>query len=575
MNAAAAKEIVLYQAGRRADRTVSDADPITTEIVRHSLNSAANQMKRALIRTAFSVVIYEMLDFAVAIYDRKIRLLAQSPTLPAFMGTMSFCVEAAVEAIGGEDALEPGDVIIYNLPYGTGSHAQDAAIVMPVFRNEELIGYTTNKAHWMDIGAKNPYCTDTTDVYQEGVKFPGVKLYSRGKLVDDIYRMVLANCRMPDAVAGDIQAQVASARVGANELVRVVDRFGSKTFDQCVERMYDHGEAIVRSFFERIPDGRYVGRGCMDNNGVDEEPIDFEIVVEVEGSTVRIDYSGVPDSQAGPINCPFPSTVSGSRVAMTMLAGGSEAPNEGHFRPLELITRPGSMFHPQSPAPCYLYGWSLVQAMEAIYSALASALSGVVPSGSAGDLCGVLGFGQDPMSHDYFFVGTSLPVGQGAHAGGDGGTMYITALAQQRLQSAELQEAKAPVLFEKWELRSDTGGPGKYRGGLGWDYEWRALAPMGLISTIERTRVPAWAQQGGLPGSANKLLVVFPDGRTEEIGKVTDLPAPADTIVKIHCGGGGGYGPPGERDPKAVLADLEQGYVTEPHAREHYPQAFR
>ena len=161
-----------------------DADPITTEVIRHGLNSAAEQMKRALIRTAFSPVIYEVLDFAVAIYDRRVRLLAQAPALPLFMGTMSFCVEGAVEAVGGEDALERGDIILYNVPYGTGSHPQDAAVVMPVFLGDEgLIGYTTIKGHWLDIGGKEPYSTDTVDVFQEGTIFPGVKLYRRGELV--------------------------------------------------------------------------------------------------------------------------------------------------------------------------------------------------------------------------------------------------------------------------------------------------------------------------------------------------------------------------------------------------------
>src|ERR1700730_13127796 len=186
----------------------SDADPVTTQIIRHALNSAAKQMKRAMIRTAFSPIIYESLDFAVVLYDRQIRMLAQAPTLPIFIGTMSFCIEGAVQAVGGEGQLEPGDVLIYNVPYGTGSHAQDCAIVMPVFLADgELVGYAANKAHWLDIGAKAPYCTDTTDVYQEGVVIPGVKLYKAGKLNEEIYRMAIANCRFKKTVNGDLNAQ--------------------------------------------------------------------------------------------------------------------------------------------------------------------------------------------------------------------------------------------------------------------------------------------------------------------------------------------------------------------------------
>src|SRR5689334_5393807 len=253
-------ELVVSRCGAGTVAVLADADPVTTEIVRHGLNAAADQMKRALVRTSFSPVIYEVLDFAAALYDRDVCLLAQAPSLPVFMGTMSFCVAAAVEAVGGEAALEPGDVILYNNPYGTGSHPQDAAMVMPAFLADgELVGYAAIKAHWLDIGGKEPYSTDTVDVFQEGTIFPGVKLFSRGRLVSDIFRFATANSRVPKMVAGDINAEVVGVRTGAAALLRVVERYGLQAFSESVERMFDHGEAVVRSYFEQIPDGRYVG----------------------------------------------------------------------------------------------------------------------------------------------------------------------------------------------------------------------------------------------------------------------------------------------------------------------------
>src|SRR3954470_1870270 len=277
----ATAEPIVYRAGMGSASGAVDADPITTEVIRHGLNSAAEQMKRALVRTAFSPVIYEVLDFAVAIYDRDIRLLAQAPSLPFFMGTMNFCVQATLDAVGGEEGLEPGDIVLYNYPYGTGSHPQDCAVVMPVFLDdEELIGYTTIKGHWLDIGGKEPYSTDTVDVFQEGTIFPGVKLYRRGVLVNDIYRMAIANSRVPKMVAGDINAEVVSARTGAAAFVRLVERYSVATFEESVERMFDHGEAVVRSYFEQIPDGRYVGQGVMDDNGITSEEVPFEVAVE-------------------------------------------------------------------------------------------------------------------------------------------------------------------------------------------------------------------------------------------------------------------------------------------------------
>ena len=349
-------ESIVYRAGRGSSSGAVDADPITTEVIRHGLDSAAKQMKRALIRTAFSPVIYEVLDFAVAIYDRQVRLLAQAPSLPFFMGTMNFCVEAAVAAVGGEDALEPGDIVLYNCPYGTGSHPQDAAVVMPVFlHDEELIGYTAIKGHWLDIGGKEPYSTDTVDVFQEGTIFPGVKLYQRGELVDDIYRMAIANSRVPKMVAGDINAEVVGVRTGAAGFLRLVERYGLETFGAAVERMFDHGEAVVRSYFEQFPDGRYVGQARWTTTASTTTRCRSRSSFEVDGSTVRARLlerarrTGRARSTAR-----SPSTVSASRIAITMLAGSGESPNEGHFRPIEVVARPGSLFHPRHrrPASC-------------------------------------------------------------------------------------------------------------------------------------------------------------------------------------------------------------------------------
>jgi len=442
---------VVHRAGMRGAKRSEDADPVTTEVIRHALNSAANQMKRALVRTAFSPIIYEVLDFAVAIYDRDMRLLAQAPSLPLFMGTLNFCVQRAVEGVGGEENLKPGDIIMYNEPYGTGSHPQDLAMVMPVFLEDgDLVGYTAIKGHWLDIGGKDPYSTDTVDVFQEGTIFPGVKLYDGGKLVRDIQRMALANTRVPKMVVGDMNAQVTGVRMGAEALVHVVERYGRDTFDICVERMYDHGEAVVRSYFERIPDGVYVGYGEMDNNGVSDAPIPFEVRVEVNGTDVRIDFSNAPETQAGPVNCPVPSTISASRIAISMLAGGGESPNEGHFRPIEVVTRPGTMFHPLPPSPCFLYGWPALQAIEVVYHAIAKALPAAVPACSGGDICSLVWWGVREETGEPWADGSPHPVGQGAHANGDGGVMLHIAESATRFSPIEVWEARTPGWSRSW-----------------------------------------------------------------------------------------------------------------------------
>lgn len=565
---------VVSRAGQGGSRGLADADPVTTEIVRHALDAAADQMKRALVRTAFSPVIYEVLDFAAAIYDRNVCLLAQAPSLPTFMGTLSFCVRAAVEAAGGEAELEDGDIILYNVPYGTGSHPQDAAMVMPVFVGAELVGYTAIKAHWLDIGGKDPYSTDTVDVFQEGTIFPGVRLYRRGELVRDIERFVVANSRLPKMVAGDVNATVVGVRTGAAALRRIVERYGLERFRECVARMYDHGEAVVRDWFRALPDGRYVAHGEMDSNGVSDAPVPFTVAVEIDGDTVRLDFSDAPEQQAGPINCPLPSTVSASRVAITMLAGGGEPPNEGHCRPIEVITRPGTLFHPLHPAPCFLYGWAGDQAIEAIYQAVSKAMAEAVPACSGGDICALVFWGARENG-ELWTDGGPFPIGQGGHARGDGSSSLIhVSEAATRITPAEVMEAKTPWIVDRVELAQDSCGAGRTRGGLGVDLSFTMLEDAYLTSTVERTKNAPWGLEGGLSARANAVEMVASDGTVTHFDKITRLPVPAGATIHLRTGGGGGYGPPAERDPDAVRADLADGYVSEEHARRHYPHAF-
>ena len=569
-------EPVVYRAGLGGEGRAADADPITTEVIRHGLNSAAEAIKRTLIRTSMSPIIYEVLDFAAVLYDRRMRLLAQAPSLPFFMGTMSFCIEAAVEEVGGEAGLDPGDIILMNDPYKTGSHPQDAAVVMPVYLPEgELVGYAAIKAHWLDIGAKEIYCTDTTDVFQEGTIFPGVKLYRRGELVEDIQKIAVANSRLPKFVLGDINAEVAGVRAGGRELVRLVQRYGLEVFSNCVERMYDHGEAVVRSYIEKLPNGRYVGRGVMDDDGISDEEIPFEVMLEIEGTTARLDFSNAPAARPGPVNCPIASTVSAARVIMTMLAGGGEAPNEGHFRPIEVVARPGSMFAAQKPQPCFLYGWPAMQATEAVLNAVAEAMPEAVCACSGGDLCAALWYGVREDTGQFWGDGSPHPVGQGASIHGDGQSARLHHIeAATRFAPLEVWEAKNPWLMEFCELAPDSGGPGRNRGGLGPDMAFRFLEDAFAISTIERTKNAPWGLEGGGEGRPNAGELRLPDGTVKPIAKATGLALPKGSVFVFHCGGGGGYGPPYDRPREKVLEDLREGYITEEHARRHYPHAF-
>jgi N-methylhydantoinase B len=568
-------EAIVHRGGAPAqDASAAAVDPVVAEVIRHGLNSAAGQMKRALVRTAFSPIIYEVLDFAVALYDDQVRLLAQAPSLPMFMGRLSFCVEAAVAAVGGAAALEPGDVLLYNDPYGTGSHPQDAAVVAPAFLDGELLGYAAIKAHWLDVGGKEPYSTDTVDLFQEGTIFPGVKLVRRGELVDDVYRMILSNSRVPQLVAGDVNAELVGVATGVKALLAVVRQHALPTFRAAVERIFDHGEAVVRSYFERLPDGVYRASGQLDDDGVSADPVTFEIAVTVDGSDLTVDFSNAPEQRPGPVNCTLPKTVAISRVAVGMLAGAGEPPNEGHQRPIQVITRPGTLFHPQRPAPSFIGGWASFQALETVLLAVGRALPDAVPAGSGGDICSLVWWGERADGRPWA-DGSPHPVGQGAHAGGDGASalMHISESAT-RVTPAEVWETKNPWLLERTELIPDSGGAGRRRGGLGVHYRIRALEDMWLTAVIERTRSAPSALAGGGEGRCNRARLELPDGMTRPLAKATRVRVPAGAVLDLQTGGGGGHGPAAERTPAAVRADLREGYVTERRAQEDYPHAF-
>lgn len=568
-------DIFIYQVEGSRSRAESQANPVVTELIRNSLNSAADQMKRALIRTSFSPVVYEALDFAVVIYDKHIRMLAQAPSLPTFMGTMNFCIEAAVEGAGGVDNLEPGDVILYNWPYNTGSHAQDAAIVMPIFLDDgELVGYAACKAHWMDIAAKDPYCTDTTDIFQEGVFFPGVKIYRRDQMNDDIVAMVKANSRLPDAVMGDINAQVACCRVGAQQLNRIISRFSKPVFDASIEMMYDHAERVARNCIEKIPDGQYTAICGLDNSGVDDVKVEFELKLEISGSEVTVDVTDAPPAFAGPMNCPLPSTVSFARVVIGALSDTLSHTNEGHFRPIRVITKPGTMYHPLPPSPCFMFGWGGLPIMEGLTRAIGEALPDLVPARSGSDICALIWWGNREETGEVWASGNILPVGQGANIYDDGGTAMHLGMAFSHVSPMELLEAKFPWLIRRYEFAADSGGAGEHAGGYGVNMEWQMLEACYFTSTIEQTKFNPVGLNGGESGRPTRAEMVSAEGEVTPFAKVTGKYAPKGSSIRVKSGGGGGHGDPAKRDVAKVKADLLGGYISEEFARKHYPQAF-
>ena len=538
-------------------------------------------MRRVLMRTAFSQLIYEVLDFACALFDREVRLLAQAPSLAMFLGTLDACINAAVDAVGGEETLVEGDILLYNLPYGTGSHPQDAALVMPAFIDGTIVGYAVVKAHWVDIGGKDVYSTDTVDIHQEGTMFPGVHLYRAGVRNEDVWRIIEANSRAPRLLVGDINAKIGAVRTGAAALQATVAKHGVEEFNQAVEAFFASGEAAVRRILAEIPDGRYTAECSIDSNGVSDDELVFEIAVEVKGSEIEVDLTSAPEQQHGPINSPLPGSISAARVALAGLCGTLEAFDEGHFRPLQVRTRPGSLFHPITPAPAFLFWTAQVQLIECVYRALSSVIPERVPAESGADILAVIWWGHRradfqsrSVSDEPWIDGAPAPVGQGAYAHGDGtSSLMHLSEACTRISPAEVWEAKNPWLVEKMELAPDSCGPGRYRGGLGIDLHLRVLEDAYVTNVLERTKNPPRGLYGGGNARENHVIIRSTDGTVTRHAKSTAVWVEEGSVWELHSAGGGGYGPCAERDAVAIAEDLADGYVTEAYVRKHFPDA--
>lgn len=547
-------------------------DPVTAEIIRHGLDAAADQMLVALRRTAFSPIIYDVLDGAGALYDRQFRMLTQIQTLPLFTGSLGLCVEAVTErwADGG---LAPGDVIVVNDPFLTGTHQWDVAVIVPGFWNGTLVAYAAIKAHHLDVAAVAPFVSDTTDVFQEGTIYPGVKLYAAGERNEDMYRTFLANTRLPTAAAGDLSAQAGACRTGLAALIELIDRYGLERFDAATELIFDYGEAKMREQLAVFPSGRYVTRGLQEHNGLEEINISYDVVIELDDGDVTVDLTDAPPAQRGPVNTPYIGVVSAVRCALMALSGGEHRANEGFFRPLTIKTRPGSMFHALPPSPCALASYPLYVLNDRIHAAFAQADPLRLPAGFDQAVSLVM-YGFDAAGNYWADSVNGVGGSPAAAAYGDGGgPLMPVACSGVRLCSFEVWEAKTPMLVERCEYVPDAAGAGRYCGGPAIDMVITALLDMDITIVNERAQTPPTGLAGGGSGRPSRVYLHTPAG-TVGYAKVTGAHMPKGSSVEVNFSGGGGFGNPAARPAEAVQRDLAEGLLTLDGAERDYPHAF-
>jgi N-methylhydantoinase B len=551
---------------------MNKVDAITTEIIRNAFISIANDMNATLIRSAFTPVIYEGKDCSVALIDENGDVLGQSLGLPLFLGNLEICVKLIAEEHGW-DYFQDGDVFYMNDSYMTGTHLNDSTIIMPIFWKGERVGFAASRAHWLDVGAKDPGTpVDSHEIYQEGTRWGPTRLYDAGKPRLDVIDLLRRNSRFGEETIGDMNAQIAAGRTGEQRLRALFDRFGKDAIRAARDAIFEQTEALEREAVSALPDGEYHADGYLDNDGLGSDPLLVNLAVKVKGNSMTIDLAGSAEQARGPVNCGMTQTIAAARVAYKLLICSDVSPNGGSFRALEVTAPERTIFSAQEPAACGWYFSSLGLLIDLVVKALAPVLPDKAAGAHYGDSMVITLAGQDPRHNNEFYLMIEPTTGGwGAFDGGDGANSLINNVnGSFKDLPIEVFESKYPLRIVDYGVRQDSGGAGKYRGGNGTYREYEVLADSDLFLWFERSETTGWGIFGGGAGAAPNVAVQRPDDEKREFLKVNGIKVGKGTVIKSLTGGGGGYGPAVERDPEAVRQDAIDGYVSIEHAKEAY-----
>ena len=547
-------------------------DPITFAVVRNKLISIANGMQETGFRTGVTTFMYEIMDCSFAILDPEAGVIAQSSQgILLFLGSLGPSVKNCLDIIGKKN-IEPGDVVVCTVPDITGSHTSDAVLFTPIFFEDKIFGYAATKAHWIDLGAKDTYPVDATNIYEEGLRIPPTKIYKRGNLQSEVWEIIKWNSRAPELVWGDMQAQIAGCHFAEKHVTELLNKYGIETVEAIIKEMHDYSERITRLAIEEIPDGTWTAEDHIDSNGIDlDKPILTKVTVTIKGSDITIDLSGSDPEQRGPMNGLWVTTLSAARSAVKALTNPKLPANEGFNRPVKVISPKGSIYNANPAAPSFLSGDVASTILELVNRALYKVLPERIPACSGGSVIGEGFFGIDPKTGNYWGTITPSIIGQGADFSSDGDSyiMFHAAGASQNIPS-EILESTFPLFVEKVELIQDSGGAGKHRGGVGSRLHIRLLAPASFYSFIEKGKTPHWGFDGGKPGLRNYALIQSKEKGEFEILKTSGVQLAEGDSVTVTAGGGGGYGNPSERAIEEVRRDVINGYVSVEHARQDY-----
>ncbi|MFM2280596.1 MAG: hypothetical protein RLZZ444_2827 [Pseudomonadota bacterium] len=553
--------------------TVATADPITTEVIRNFVISCAQDMNAALWRSAFSSIIYEGRDSAVALLDEKGNMLGQSTGVPLFVGAIDACVRLVLERYG-ED-IHPGDIFILNDSYLQGTHLHDVTAVGPMFYKGELVGFGAARAHWQDIGAIDPGSTmGSTSIYHEGIRLGPTRIVTKGKPIPEWYDLLTRNTRLKEMTIGDLNAQITSIRTGERRLSQVLDRIGPATYRAACANIFEQARLLDRAAIGALKDGSYYREGYLDNDGVTTDAVKVACRITIDGERMIIDLTGSSKPVQGSINCGAVQTESLLRLAYKTMISPERAITGGSFSTMEVVIPDDCMFNAREPYACEWYFTGLGLLADLMISCLGEAMPEKATAAHYGDSMVAAFFNMDPEKGQWIAVEPTAG-GWGGTVGADGESALINLVnGGFRNIPAEVYETKFPVRVEEFSLRKDSGGPGRWRGGLGVVRSYRLLDEAFGALWFERSRTPGWGISGGQSGQGPFNEVVLPDGTVETPLKMRAKPFPKGTLFITRTGGGGGYGDPLARPFDEVRDDVIRGLVSREQALAQYGVAF-
>jgi N-methylhydantoinase B len=550
-------------------------DPVTLAVLRGALEQIADEMDLHLIHAAISPIISETNDCAHGIFHPTTgETISQGRYgLPVFLANMQFTVTNLINTIDEEGGFKPGDLWIVNDPYVSGTHLQDIVLISPYFVDGKLLALLASTGHWMDIGGSVPggWAPKATEIHQEGMIIPPMKLYDAGKLNEPLVKMFTANVRLPDQIAGDLSAMCNVFNVGRRGLDTLVARYGLDKLTDSIREMMGRSEAQMRSYIQEIPDGDYRFDDYIDNDGIVDAPVKISLTLRKKGSDLNFDFTGTDPKTHGPINLALTTTLSSCYVALKHIF--PEVPvNGGAFRPTTFTVPDGCLLAVKYPTPVGGYLEVVGRLIDVVFGALSQAIPQRTPAASFGTTGVITVGGRHPRTDRYFVAVFPYPGGYGAYQGGDGLVHGVTPQSMANFMSIEMSEHRYPLRFGHFALREDSGGAGQFRGGCGTTYSIEPWADC-LVSVLgDRVDHSPFGIAGGKDAAANDVRFF--------IGNEEFVPPLRSKFEKqqMHTGdrinasspGGGGFGDPLERALESVETDLNLGYISPSVAEESY-----